>query len=524
MAKRSPSAAEYHRRQQAQAKEAARQQRAAENAVKATQRAERENYLASRGREADNKTHEVQQRMLSLQSLLEVGLRRSARIDLVSLKKAPESPPFASGAVGVPAQRPSWEMFAPSRPGVIKSVLEGRTRQEQRELAARQQYEAAQRAWEQSEHVRLERLAALRREHLGLLAAKQQAADAHNRAIDELASGVRSRRKDAVEKYLQTVLRRMPLPAVFARRSDVIYSPHAEQVVVRLQLPSRDVVPVVKGYSYIQSKDELRPAPRPAKEVAELYRATIAQVALLVTRDLFDADPMLREVGFNGHVDTVDPATGQSVYPCLISLTVDRDRFSSLNLRQVNPEDCLRHLNALVSQHPYELKGITPVLDFDRTKYAFVEGMDAVAMLDSRPDLMQLSAGEFEHLVRQVFEAMGMQGWTTTPSKDDGVDGVVFNPTPFVGGLTIVQAKRYKDVVGVNHIRELAGAMEEKKAGHGVLVTTSWFTTGGWQKARDHGRIELVDGPRLVHLIKEHLGKDVLIGIKRPKTASTGPS
>jgi restriction system protein len=136
---------------------------------------------------------------------------------------------------------------------------------------------------------------------------------------------------------------------------------------------------------------------------------------------------------------------------------------------------------------------------------------------------MEMSPTEFEHLVRQLFEAMGMEGWTTRPSNDDGVDAVVVNRTPLVGGLTIVQAKRYKDAVGVNHIRELAGAIEEKKAGHGILVTTSWFTPRSWEKAREHGRIELIDGSRLVHLINEHLGKSVLIGIKRPRTATTGP-
>ena len=54
--------------------------------------------------------------------------------------------------------------------------------------------------------------------------------------------------------------------------------------------------------------------------------------------------------------------------------------------------------------------------------------------------------------------------------------------------------------------------MEEKKAGWGVLVTTSRFTAGCEQKARDHGRMQLIDGNRLVWLIKDHLGKDVLIG------------
>ena len=62
--------------------------------------------------------------------------------------------------------------------------------------------------------------------------------------------------------------------------------------------------------------------------------------------------------------------------------------------------------------------------------------------------------------------------------------------------------------------------MEEKKAGRGILVTTSWFAKGCWRKAHEHGRIELIDGERLVHLIKEILGKDVLIGIPtRPPSA-----
>jgi restriction system protein len=82
----------------------------------------------------------------------------------------------------------------------------------------------------------------------------------------------------------------------------------------------------------------------------------VAQVALLVLRHLFDADPDLTSVGFNGHVDATNPGTGQREYPCLISLNVEREAFEQLVLDQAKPEVCLRHLNALVSPHPYELE------------------------------------------------------------------------------------------------------------------------------------------------------------------------
>ncbi|MEU4243443.1 restriction endonuclease [Actinoplanes sp. NPDC026619] len=80
-----------------------------------------------------------------------------------------------------------------------------------------------------------------------------------------------------------------------------------------------------------------------------------------------------------------------------------------------------------------------------------------------------------------------------------------------------------QNVVGVNHIRELAGAMEEKKAGRGILVTTSWFTSGGRQKAYEHGRMQFVDGQNLIFLIKKYTGKDVVIviSVKRPKNAAS---
>lgn len=345
----------------------------------------------------------------------------------------------------------------------------------------------------------------------------------HNRHVEQLADAYRVRDQRAVESFLGLVLSQLPLPADFPRRAEITYSLQQEKAVVRMQLPSNEAVPTVRGYKYIQTRDEIQPVPRPAQEASELYGLLVAQIALLALRDLFGADSQLASIGFNGHVDAVNPGTGKREYPCLISLDVEREAFTQLVLDKVRPEVCLRHLNALVSPHPYELEPITPILDFDLTKFSFVEGMDAVSALDSRPDLMKMSPTEFEHLVRQIFEAMGVESWTTEQNYDDGVDAVVVNRSALLGRLSIVQAKRYKNAVGVSHIRELAGAIEEKKAGHGILVTTSWFTPRSWQKAREHGRIELIDGSRLAYLIKEHLGKDVLIGIKRPRSATTGP-
>lgn len=421
---------------------------------------------------------------------------------------------------------PAWSQYEPNPPGALSSLFGGKNRYQDAVTTAKARFEQARNAWRQEEGLRSGRLAAARERYERDLLARREENERRNALIELEIAALAARERRAVGRYLERVLGSLSVPADFPRRAEVAYNPDAEQAVVQVQLPAptrchQSICPIhpERSECWLHARNE--PAER---ELKQLYRDVIAQVALLSIRDLFDADPHLGQVAFNGHVDAVNSATGQAEYPCPISLNVERGNFEQLILDRVTPADCLHHLNALVSEHPFALKPIQPVINFDLSKYNFIDGLDAVATLDHRPDLMDMGHGEFEHLVRQVFEAIGMQGWTTTSSNDDGVDGVVTNPDPFVGGLTIVQAKHYRKVVGVNHIRELAGAMEEKKAGRGILVTTSWFTAGGWQKAYEHGRMQLVDGQNLSYLIKKHIGKDVVIGVKRPRNAPTGPS
>jgi restriction system protein len=79
----------------------------------------------------------------------------------------------------------------------------------------------------------------------------------------------------------------------------------------------------------------------------------------------------------------------------------------------------------------------------------------------------------------------------------------------------VVQAKQYSHAIGVSHVRELYGTMEDTRAGHGILVTTSTFTRDSKLLATRLVRVQLIDGAGLVDLIKRYLDKDVLIG-RRP--------
>jgi restriction system protein len=185
-------------------------------------------------------------------------------------------------------------------------------------------------------------------------------------------------------------------------------------------------------------------------------------------------------------------------------------------LAAVEPAACLTRLNALVSPNPFDLEAVEPFITFDLKRFRFTDDMDVVAGLDSRPNLLKLSPTEFEHLVRQLFVAMGAEAWTTIPSKDGGVDAVATSKNLFFGGVCLIQAKRWTGVVGLEAVHALSGVMADHNATTGVLVTTSWFGRASEQFA-NRNRITLVNGAELKQLIKHHLNRDVIPGTSPPR-------
>lgn len=171
------------------------------------------------------------------------------------------------------------------------------------------------------------------------------------------------------------------------------------------------------------------------------------------------------------------------------------------------------HLNAIVSPHPYDLEAVRPVAEFDLSEYKFVEEMHVVAGLDSRHDLLSLTPVEFEHIVRELFEATGMKSWVTQASRDDGVDAAATNPGPLLGGLCVIQAKRYSRIFGLEAVHALAGVMNDKHAAKGILVTTSWFGNASYDFAARNGRMQLIDGRNLKASCT--MSSDILIGLPR---------
>ena len=511
-------AAERWETKEARDREQAR--RAAMRQAAADERERKRLYIDDRKAEAAAMAVELQGRVAELDSVLTAGLQHGPGVSFASLKHTVEMPPFDPGSLGKPIAEPQWAQFAPRPPGAVGRMFGGGARYAREEAAASEAYkqECARHAAAESDRRR--QLAERRRAYDRQAAEAAEVAVEHNAGVDQFEQEFRAAEPEAVAQLFTLVLDASIYPDGFAHRTRALYRPEPQEVVVEYELPPQSVIPVERDYKYVQTRDEIDTVARPVKEIKDRYARLIAMVALRTIHEVFAADQtgLVGVVTFNGHVSTKDRATGQPVRPCLISVSAPQELFATFVLADLDPVACLHKLNALVSLHPYDLEAVRPVVDFETllSQYKFVEGMDAVASLDSRSDLLEMTPTEFEHLVRQLFEAMGMESWVTQASKDDGVDAVAVNEDPVFGGLCVIQAKRYRGAVGVEAVRALAGVMEDKHATKGILVTTSWVTKDGHAFSTRHGRIQIMECEEIKYLCKEHLGLDVLISLPKP--------
>ncbi|RYE71896.1 MAG: hypothetical protein EOO81_04780, partial [Oxalobacteraceae bacterium] len=172
--------------------------------------------------------------------------------------------------------------------------------------------------------------------------------------------------------------------------------------------------------------------------------------------------------------------------------------------------------NTYLQKLPFEVRLtltgelMQPIIDFDMVDKRFIEQGDVLSSLESRPNLLDLTPGEFEVLVANLFSKMGLDTKLTRSSRDGGVDAVAFDTRPVLGGKVVIQAKRYRDTVGISAVRDLYGTMQNEGASKGILVCTSGYGPDAFNFVKNKP-LELIDGGGLLYLLREHTGMDARI-------------
>lgn len=113
-------------------------------------------------------------------------------------------------------------------------------------------------------------------------------------------------------------------------------------------------------------------------------------------------------------------------------------------------------------------------------------------------DIDLLSGEEFELFLYHFYKKHGYRVKLTPLTHDFGADLVIKSR----GKRIVVQAKRYKDRVGIKAVQEVIGSMAYYKAKKGMVITNSYYTQSAYVLAKANG-ITLIGRNALIHMIQK---------------------
>ena len=508
--------AQMHAQAQARtqaAQTAEKAQKAYLAAQKADQKERAKLYFESQVAQVDLQNEQLESVIAQLENLLTESLANDEFINFEKLKQAPIIPYFNPGPLAVAEPPPVQQRYFPPELSGIQKFLPGAKEKHAQEMAkAQERYQMDANAHAAREAVRQQRLTEAKAMYDRYVAETRQKVAAQHAEIDTFQRDFATGAPPAIVEYFSMVLDASSYPENFPQHARLAYVPESKQLVMEYDFPSLEIIPEVGSYKYVRAKDEVTETMRPLAQRKTLYPSVIAQVTLRTLKELFKADRAgyLETIVFNGYVATIDKGTGQPLRTCLVTLRTSRDIFTQLELSRVDPLACLKVLNASVSKSPAELAPVRPVLEFNMVNSRFIVETDVLSGLDQRPNLMDLTPSEFESLITNLFQKMGLETRLTQASCDGGVDCVAFDPRPIFGEKVVIQAKRYKHTVGVSAVRDLFGTVQNEGASKGILVTTSGYRKASFKFA-DGKPLELLGGNNLLYLLKEYAGVEARI-------------
>jgi restriction system protein len=158
------------------------------------------------------------------------------------------------------------------------------------------------------------------------------------------------------------------------------------------------------------------------------------------------------------------------------SLKVGKIDILQLNITKADALDAFRALRGAYVYSTQEIVPIEPQIRLDKKDDRFVEGKEVLEGMAQGQNLATMDWEDFEHLIRELLakefgRKEGSEVRITRASRDRGVDAVIFDPDPLHGGKSVVQAKRYNNVVDVSAVRDLWGTvLNEVRSAHVRMV------------------------------------------------------
>ena len=292
-----------------------------------------------------------------------------------------------------------------------------------------------------------------------------------------------------------------------------------DMLIVNYELPNMSNLSNTKEYIYVAPKKEIKIKRYTDRDFSKLYEDTLYSITLRSLYEIFSIDTSneIQGITFNGYVTQINPAFGITERKCILSIQVDKNKYSQINLSLVDPKACFKALKGVSAAKLIDVSPITPILIFNKDDKRFIDGKEV--SVNQGTNLAAMHWEDFEHLVRELFEIefakYGGEVHVTQASRDGGVDAIIFDPDPLRGGKIVVQAKRYTNTVGVSAVRDLYGTVINEGANTGILITTSDYGHDSYEFAKGKP-LKLLNGGHLLALLRKN-GRNAHINLEEAK-------
>jgi restriction system protein len=479
------------------------QERAQRAAVRAHARDQREAWRAyqhDRELDAAARTRQLEGQVAELAGLLRNVLAAS-RFRIEQLLREVIVPPFNPGLLGVPVAMPDRGAYQVASPAGLRVLSPAARRQHQETLArAQEQFELD---WQRATHAEERRRGQLDeyyRQYQLWAAKEKQKITSYNSQVGEIGRQMALGDPGAATEFFTAALYgSRGWPDSFPRKVRAAWDQAESHLIVDWQLPDYSAVPETSRYRYIKSDDRETLIARPAGQRKALYRQVIAQSALAILAEVFGSDQhrITKAVTVNGFVDRADPVTGRKTEAFLLTVMVERQAFSRLDIANVDPVSCIEGLRGHLSRRPENVEPVHPI------RLAAAAGTELSSAMPANTDIMKMDPVEFENLVADLFQAMGWQVMTTERTGDGGVDVRAMNLDPIQGGKLVIQVKRYKSTIPPAPVRDLYGTMLHEGAIKGIFVASSEFGPSALEFAAGKP-LTLIGGRQLADLLTRY--------------------
>jgi len=145
-----------------------------------------------------------------------------------------------------------------------------------------------------------------------------------------------------------------------------------------------------------------------------------------------------------------------------------------------------------------------------------IESIQKKVRQDLRKHLLNMPPQKFEELIRSLLEEMGFEETETTQYVNDkGIDvRGILKTNQLTAMKVVIQAKRWKNNVGSDVVRNLRGSLRMVDGEQGIIVTPSDFTPDAKTESQSEGKmpITLINGNQLIELLFQYQ-----VGVKQEK-------